>query len=218
MLKRIIILVFGVIVTGCGIDYDAETKIIFDGYITNAAGDPLKDIEVLVHVANGGQSDNIGIATTDSNGYYKTIFPKPENNFTSTELKINYSRYGINNTPYSQTVISNIRLANIKDYKISFEAQSLYDQQDSVELMLNPQAVSGLNIVKLNVEGFVEQKVIDHDFNAPPASTDELWNSPSVYTVKKNQVVKIKYMLADNSIHEISTIVTDVNTTLTFDY
>ena len=91
MQKKILLLIFTILpLCGCGIDYEWDTKLIIEGRVTTPEGQPLQEILVNTYIVQdgtwptlwgggNGNEDKISETYTDANGYYRMMFPRPEN-------------------------------------------------------------------------------------------------------------------------------------------
>jgi len=205
---------------GCGIDYDGTTKLIFEGQLTNPNGTPLPGIRVSTTVANSYYSDEISYTTTDDNGYYRMIFPKPKG-IIDTKVTINSPYHSVtSNSPYSSTTITQIGLDKVNDYKLDLGTTQLYQKFDSVGLTLNLNNISGSSIIKINALGLVDNNTTDFNFEQPyrPGTDDYLYNVATQFAVAKNQVVTIIYLLIDGTVNKVEVPIGEESVTYTLNY
>lgn len=178
----------------CGIEYDGSTKIIFEGRVTGPDGAPLSGIRVSTNLSNGNDRDEISYDHTDSNGHYLMIFPKADDPVT-IEVEINDVEVS---EALSRSEIVNISFDQAEDYKIDFGTTSLYDAANSVSLQIDTNSVFP---VKIGLIGLVADNWIDNNFTVVPQ--DPVWPlNQTNFTVAPNQVIKLKYLLSDGSVHE----------------
>ena len=206
--------------SGCGIDYDGTTKLIFEGRLTNPNGQPLPGIKVSTHVSNTYYNDEISFDTTDSNGYYRMMFPKADG-IVNTEVQINASVYEqIDDASYSSVTIVNIDQQLINDYKIDMGTTQLYQKFDSVRLTLDLNNTSGSSIVKINALGLTDNNTIDYNFEKlyTNKTDDYIYNIVTEYNVAKNQEVTIKYLLSNGTVNQVKVPVGQENVTYKLNY
>lgn len=217
MLKKLLLPLLALSLTGCGIDYRGSTKIIFEGRVTNAAGQPLEGIKVITHYTTNDDHDDVGIDFTDSNGYYQMVFPGAKSNVTIS-VSINdpdYTEDG--NSPWSSTRIINISKGQIADYSIDFGSEALYQKDNSVALHIDiPEPVSEVTVKNIEVKGLVNDKSIDYNF-AEPGYEDFYfyYDGQGDFQVAKNQVVILKYLLSDGSTGEVEITINEADVTYT---
>ena len=206
MYKTIFCLLIASLLSGCGIDYEGSTKYIFKGRITDRNGQPIPDIEVATFVYNSNAEDIIGRDRTDSNGNYLMIFPKARN--VETSLYIN-SPYNGNdgNAEYSGTVVIGIGQESIENYAINFGTTTLFRNDDAVNLRINLVSISNRSIIKIRPLGLVQYNEIEYDpeYFGTVDPEDHYYDpfNRLDYVVAKNQDLVIKYVLQDNTVHEV---------------
>jgi hypothetical protein len=194
MKKLLGVLLTAVLSAGCGIDYDGTTKLIFEGHVTDANGQPLKGIKVITVVSNSDYSDDIGYDHTDVNGHYLMIFPKADEK-VNVAVQINAGE----GSRFSRTEIYSIDLEEIQDYKIDFGVQALYEFGNSVHLRI---IFPNILPEKVNLDGLVSDKRTDHNFDILPIES-EWWQDEADYIVAPNQVLRLKYLLSNGTVHEV---------------
>ncbi|AXG74464.1 carboxypeptidase regulatory-like domain-containing protein [Flavobacterium arcticum] len=229
-MKRIVFLILVTfLLHGCGIDYDGETKNIFEGTITDDSGNPLEGILVEVLYANSNTIDVAGIDVTDANGNYLMITPSA---FDEIDIKLqvnnySYNQSGNNDNNYSTTSVVNITKELIKghDYKLSFNEIQLFPLDRGVQLNLHfeKQFSHNQRISKVNVVGLVNESYTDYDFNYINDNyrydlSDYYSDYTNIYTVAKNQTLIVKYMLTGYSVHEVEIPVGEENLEYTITY
>ncbi|NDI99945.1 hypothetical protein GWA97_12715 [Flavobacterium sp. LaA7.5] len=231
MYRIVLLFVAAFMLSGCGIEYDGSTKVIFEGRITDDAGNALEGISVQTEYYDGNDSDIAGIGKSDSDGNFRIIFPGADEN-VDIELMINHSGHysESNNNIYSQTSYVNITPGVVKyyDYKINFSTIKLYPVSNNT-VQLNLTIANELppyrSIRKVNVIGLVNESYTDFDFNNIPTDTSmqnngqyDYNNFNHIYSVAKNQVLLVKYMLSDYSVYEVEVPVGDENLEYTITY
>jgi len=206
MYKITLCLLMASLFSGCGIDYEGSTKYIFKGQITDRNGQPIPDIEVATFVDNGHASDIIGYDRTDGNGNYLMIFPKARN--VETSLYINHEFYGSNtNSNYSGMEVVGIEQESIENYTINFSITKLFRNDDAVNLRINLVSISNRSIIKIRPLGLVQYSEIEYDpdFFGTVDNEDQYFDPDNrlYYVVAKNQDLVIKYVLQDNTVHDV---------------
>ncbi len=187
-------MLFAGFLAGCGIDYDGATKIVFEGTVTAPDGSPLEGIKVSTHLSNSFEHDTISYDFTDSNGQYLMIFPKPDES-VDIEVEINESDAA---NGLSATSVVNINLSDAVDFRIDFGSQALFEVQNSVALHIN--IPDNLSVRKIALTGLVSNNIVDNNFNSPPDPNENCVITD--YLVARNQVITLKYLLANGSVRE----------------
>jgi len=217
MIKKIFFLIcFASFLQACDdkIYYTGDTRILLQGRILNQNNEPLQGIPLTIFIEKGerdgwfiigpslADEDVISYTTTDGNGYYKMIIPKPEN-YDNISMLINQSSPAREqNTDYSNTVITDISISDAEDYTLNFSEQKLFKLQDSVALTITvnnvPDYLNGN--LPTNFSGLIHNKIITLDepfsYNLYLESTTYQNNYSTIkytFTVAKNQVLAFKY-------------------------
>ena len=199
-MKKIIILLV-LIVSSCGIEYDGETKIVIKGKVVDSDNNPIinKEVNLFVIRESSGfpfifyspsEENNIGKATTNSNGEYIMVIPQPKNNFTEIIVETNSS----NNT-HNPKQYRNIKLKDFLNYELNLPISKLYHKSDLSQLSITPNNINLNNELK-NIEllGLVANEL-------------EFINLPENYypyyqintSVKKNQTIIARYTVLNHS-------------------
>ena len=80
-MKKIIYLSL-LVLCSCSIQYDAETRLLFETIVVDSNDNPLKDINLEVYVSSGSglgsSSETISLGKTDENGKIRLVFPSPK--------------------------------------------------------------------------------------------------------------------------------------------
>ena len=221
MYRTLLCLVTAVLLSACEIDYEGSTKYIFKGQIRDRNGQPISNIEVATFVYNGNAEDIISRDRTDSNGNYQMIFPKARN--VETSLYINSPFNGNNaNAEYSGMVVVGIKQASIQNYTINFGATTLFRNDDAVNLRINLISISNRSILKIRPLGLVQYSEIEYDpdFFGIVDPEDQHYDpfNRLDYVVAKNQDLVIKYLLQDNTVHEVHVPVAADDVTFNLEY
>jgi len=221
MIKRLfLLLLFPLIFTGCGLDeldYDGETKILFEGRIVDENQEPLRNIYVSIYLANEDDTDIINHTTTDNNGYFKMAFPKPID-ADYVALLVNSDNYNPVNPDYSNTTIQSIELDGRHGYNINFNDIAIFPLVNATTLSINVNA-GEITMPAFNLIGLVDYNYIDFDL---PLSDNLIYNNEAQFTVAKNQIIKLKYETRNATgqliINEQEIIINEVPVTYEFTY
>ncbi|MGQ2985186.1 hypothetical protein [Flavobacterium sp.] len=191
--------------SGCGIDYDGATKLVFEGRVTGADGQPLQGVKVSTQISNSTDMDIISYDFTDSNGRYLMIFPKPDER-VDIEVIVNSS---VDENTLSRTGIFNIGLGQFEDFKIDFGTSALYETENSVTLHIN--FPNGIQPLKIGLTGLVANNLVDYNFNETPED-GFTWPNNDIL-VAPDQVITLKYMLSNGSVLETEIPIGDTDVT-----
>lgn len=187
---------------GCGPDYEWDTKIIFQGKVTDQYGQPLAGIKVCSYISddinlgpwgNLNGDEIISETITDAEGNYILMFPRPEED-NGIMLLINMLPYRERlNEDISSEAIYNIRQDNFDDYRIDFGIKQLYRTDNSTTLTINLINDDMLPYFgSIIIDGFVQESYTNYNFYN---FYDDYIPYPigSPVTVAKNQILTIKY-------------------------
>jgi hypothetical protein len=148
LLLFLMLLYCGLLFLSCAeIAYESNDRIAFEGYVKSQDGTPLADVPVatLVYLEAGqyGDSDKIAYTTTDANGHYTMVFPKPTNHDYIT-LSINggdiYYYYGSTPDPnniLTQYSVTNILPDDLEPLQIDFGTTVLYRGDELTTLTID---------------------------------------------------------------------------------
>ena len=134
----------------CGIEYDGETKLVIKGKILLENNLPLTNHEVKLFVrqeASGipfiffipSETNFIGRATTNANGEYTMVIPKPKSNNNEIIVEIN------SNTTFNKRQVRNIDIDDFSNFEILVATDKLYLRENLSQLFIN------LSFIKKNL-------------------------------------------------------------------
>ncbi|MGV3459460.1 MAG: carboxypeptidase-like regulatory domain-containing protein [Flavobacterium sp.] len=199
MLKNTLYLILACcLLAGCE-DYDWETRMIVEGRVVDQNGNPVSGIVVNTEVDTDPSAGNsslveiISYTTTDANGYYRMMFPKPNYN-GKINLLINADQYrNAIDAAYSITEISNVRQSNFNDYLVNLGEQDIFLINELTTLTIETNDDPALigYITAIEVDGLLQQKVIDYNFDVE--NPDNQFYFTEVYSVAANQSLVVKY-------------------------
>lgn len=191
----------GILLSGCGINYDGSTKHIFEGRVTDAEGNPISNVEVYTEVSDGHWSDKIGVDVTDANGNYRMIFPGADEDVVF-RIMFNQKNYAPDEVRYwSSSSIYNILQNHLKDsdYLINFGETRLYPVSESVQLTIQiSENISEYMVEQIAVYGLVDNNALNYNFGTPPTEFPD-YGYQTFYNVAKNQVLTIKYIISSQT-------------------
>jgi len=194
-MKRILfLLTLSLFLISCGLNYDGEERVLFEGKITDENGNPMPGVYVSAEaklIYNGTfaptYEDVVSFDHTDESGNFKMLFPSPTN---EDEIEV-YVNFGEENPMYSKTVFYNIQDENYENQRIDFGTISLYPTDESVLLTISVENDFEHQIIGWNLEG----KVAENFYNYSPTdvASEIYFNYSSHNQVRKNQTIILHY-------------------------
>ena len=195
-MKRILCLLLLVLVS-CEIEYDGETKLLVKGIIIDENNNPITnhDIKLFVSRASASvpfvfylpsESNFIGKATTDSNGVYTMVIPKPKSNFSEILMLINEEQ-----NQYNQKQLRNIQIENFVNFELNLGVKKIYNVSNLSLLTVTPNQINS-NKELIHIEYIGE--VVNEIEYLNPLETNYLYYEVNK-KVRKNQSLVIKYTL-----------------------
>ena len=206
-MKKFIIL-FTLILSSCGIEYDGETKIVVKGKVVDDNNNPIINKEVNLYVSKNeiyfpfffyapSEENNIGKTTTNNNGEYTMVIPKPRENYSEIIVETNSAVNNLNQKQYR-----NIQIGNFINYELNLPTSILYNKNDLATLNIIPNQINQNNELK-NIEliGLVPNEV--EYFNLPE---DYYFYDELERLVKKNQTIILRYTVMNHNTNTTSVI------------
>lgn len=188
-----------------GLEYSGETKYVFEGRVSDREGQPLKNILLSVHVSKDGSPGAIGLpgdsddydlisyVHSDSNGYYRMVFPKPTNQ-DNIALGINTNTEDARpDENLSSIYVTNIQNTDLEDYFVDFGERRLYNLSDTTMLTVTfTNASFGLEAVPLGLINNAIEVFNTTTHQLYPANYDD---DSITYTfqVARNQSLILRY-------------------------
>lgn len=182
MRKLFTLIVLFTLISCEGIQYDGETRLVFQTVVLNSSGQPLPNSHVEISVGNAYSTGLISKGLTDKDGKITLLFPAPKN-----DLGINLRIYNDDDS-YLQKEILNIRKADFENYKFIYQNDYLlkYDETAPLQLIYN-QTSSNKVITKVSINGTYH---MDQEFYN--YSSDDYFPVGEIL-LKKNQAFQLKY-------------------------
>ncbi|WP_293893207.1 hypothetical protein [Flavobacterium sp.] len=182
--KKLLLLFFISSVISCeGIQYDGETRLVFQTVVLNSNGEPLTNSHVEISVGNAYSSALISKGKTNQNGSITLVFPAPKD-----DLGINLKVYN-DDASYLQKEVLNIHKSDFENYKFIYQNDYLLKADETAPLVLTYNHSSPYTALKVSVNGiyYMDQELYnfnyDTDFNILPYEI----------LIKKNQSFQLKY-------------------------
>lgn len=210
------------VLVSCEIEYDGETKLLVKGIIIDDNNNPItnQDIKLFVSRASSSvpfvfylpsESNFIGKATTDSNGAYTMVIPKPQSNFSEILILINEEQ-----NQYIQKQLRNIQIENFINYELNLGVKKIYNVSSLSLLTVTPNQInSNKELIRIEYIGEVANEI---EYINPLATDYQYYEMTK--KVRKNQNLVIRYTLknystnADEIIEE--TIIIDASPTINY--
>lgn len=203
-MKKIII-VFVLILSSCGIEYDGETKLVIKGKVVDSNNNPIINNEVNLYILSYGfekqytenEGHNIGKSITNSNGEYTIVIPKPTNNYSEIIVETNS-----NDNEFNQKRFRNIQISNFINYELNLPTTILYNKMDLTTLNIIPNNVNPNNELK-NIELL---GIIPNENEFINLLENNGFYNDFVRLVKKNQTIILRYTVVNLTTNTTSTI------------
>ena len=192
-MKKLLLLFIVGLLCSCQIHYDISTRLIVTGNITDKNASPLENRELKLWVYGENENDLISYTTTDAQGAFEMIIPKPHE---GNEFRLIIPGDAL----YKGKEYVNIKHSNFEDYIFSMDQIYLFEPQDISQIDVTFNQVNPDNqVVNVYVEGLLADSTI---WVNPQYTEDEY--QPSYYTsfhqkVLKNQIIVLHYELYDNN-------------------
>jgi hypothetical protein len=192
----------------CGIEYDGETKLVIKGKILLENNLPLTNHEVKLFVrqeASGipfiffipSETNFIGRATTNANGEYTMVIPKPKSNNNEIIVEIN------SNTTFNKRQVRNIDIDDFSNFEILVATDKLYLRENLSQLFINLNQVNpNFQLISINYIGDYTNEV---SFFKPLSDNYINIYNDLAQLVKKNQELVIQYEVKNMNTNAILT-------------
>lgn len=243
------LLQFSLLFVSCAnIEYESDDRIVFEGYIKRQDGSPIPNIPIYTYVFlnEGGSSDSdyISYTTTENDGHYVMVFPKPTNHSYIKVLinsDVSFDTPLSRNSALTDFTIENILPDDLSPLHLNFGTTQLYGTGEVTTLRINlvtdgqPQTT-----LLADYEGLFPQyssyftepeysEYLDPDYPDPGTPTaDGLYTywftqidqttSTRLTSVLKNQTVVFRYLNAAGVITNVNMPVADEPVTYTINY
>lgn len=202
-----------IICCSCGIEYDGETKLVTKGRILDVNNQPLANIPIQIFdVRRGfsggflfpgspGQTIEISNTTTDTNGEYLMLTPRPKNT-DERKIKIN----SLYDSPIQSKTISAITNDVYNNYELNLGATKIYPKSEIVNLMVILNQVNFSHRI-INIQLMGEDATFEVPFQPFLFTGGNYYNYLNPFQVLKSQNILIVY--------EVLNIQNNIVTTLT---
>jgi hypothetical protein len=205
------------ILAGCDIQYQGDTRLLVTGKVIDRNGSPISGMDVITKVSMGtgfgSRKDNIGIASTDHQGVFTMLFPKPKG-------EIDYTIHFLSTENYQEKRFVNIFYEDFTDYAFRMGETTLYKNDDIVNLDLSFNQINQQNnITELNVIGMLADYVVWVN----PIDDHQNYVYYRQHQVAKNQTIVLEYVVHDftnnqNTSHTETIEIGEQNVTHTITY
>jgi 5-hydroxyisourate hydrolase-like protein (transthyretin family) len=187
-MKKLLSLLNLLSLCACAIDYDGETRLVFETRVTDSQGNPKANLPVSVQINDGELSDIISNGNTNANGKIVLIFPAPSN--IDADISFNIG----NVSPYMMSLY-NFKRADFVDYKIGIDNYVLYNEDEITDLNVELQQTNpNTQITEIHIEGDVGNEWF---YRNQFGETSLQYQTR--FTVLRNSNVQLTYTVADNT-------------------
>ncbi len=189
-MKKILAFFALLVLASCGVDYDGETRLIFESRVVDSQGNPVVGKGVQVVVDDEGNSDMISNGITDENGKILFAFPAPNN--TAAFIHIYYSDNG---SQYQDKMYFNVLRSDFHDYKFTLNDVVLYRNDELTQLYIIPNQVSpNTDLIDIRIDDNPAENMTYWN----PLESD-YFNTQTEFSVLKNSTVNLTYQVKDYS-------------------
>lgn len=198
-MKKIIsyLLVITFFIASCDIQYDGNTRLQVTGKVLDENNAPIsnRDVKIFAVQENPyGETNQIGVGKTDSQGIYTIYFPRA-NNFDSYHIEINDD-----NNELSEMIYLNVKNENFINYSLTLPNSKLFLNSNLADLHVAYNQINTDNQLQ-NVE-FIGEIITNRlDLNNQLVNIDDSYYK----RVKKNQTIELKFTLY-NTTTQLTTI------------
>jgi hypothetical protein len=192
-MKKILSLLTFLSLCACSIQYDGETRLVFQARVNDSQGNPKADLPVSINISDGEISDMISNGNTNSNGEITLIFPAPSNIDANISIDIgNLYSYALS--------LQNLKRSDFTNYKLAVDNYVLYNDDESTFLSVeyNPSS-NDRRITAIRIEGDVANEWFY--WNQFGESSLEFGTE---FNVVKNSNVLLIYTVTDTSVSPAS--------------
>lgn len=210
-MRKILLLVLPLLLLSCGVEYDAETRLVSETKIVDKLGNPIGGQPVEVWVSDNGLSDMISNTVTNANGESLLIFPAP-NDLENGRIEIRFPQ----NNAFQEKRFMEIKRDDFTDYKYTLNDVVLYPLEDLTYLFIELLSTSGGTLTALYLEN---NSAADFVYINQPEEQSE----PQTYfQVLKNSTVDLVYTVRSpggvESTQSVAVPVGNANTSYTLNY
>ena len=216
-MKNIIILLL-LFFTSCEIEYDGETKLVVKGTLKNENNQEIINQNIKLMVTRNAsylpfvfyypsETNFIGMASTDSNGKFTIVIPKPKNNFDEIIVEINDESNLLN-----AKRIVNIQTDNFMNYELNLGELKLFNKTNLCRLQIVPNQINPENeLLELSYIGDIANELFFYNL---PENYSYFYDLEK--NVAKNQTIILNYKTKNYltnivSSQQISIIIGDLN-------
>lgn len=191
-MKKIALLFVLILTYSCGLNYDGETRLVFETRITDHDNNPIAgkyvQIQVFENAVYDGSVDNvISDGFTDANGNIRLIFPSPPAN---ARMTVHYS----DDPVFQQKHISNISIYDFRNYKLDLSSIQLYrmDEITTFDVSLNHTG-NQTDLGPITIDAVHPDYNFDFSTQAAPTLENYFYDTKVI----KNQNVTVHYTVID---------------------
>ncbi len=206
IMKKLFLLLLVPLIFGCEIQYDGNTKLVIKGSVVDKNNNPIINKSVNLYVSrDGGQipflfyipseTNYIGKATTDNDGNYVMVIPKPSN-YSEIIVETNDESNQLNGKQFR-----NIDLSNFSNFQYIAPTSRLYLKSSLANLTVNLNNINPTTeLLKLEYIGNIPNEI---ELINP--LVEDYPNFIQNLNVEKNQTVILKYKTTNHLTNTTST-------------
>ena len=146
-MRKILLFVAFLPAVSCGVEYDAETRLVSETRLIDKVGNPIEGQPVEIWVTDNGFSDKIANTVTDTNGKSLLIFPAP-NDIQNSRIEIRFPQHGT----FAEKSFREIMRADFTDYKYTLNDVVLYPMEELTNLFVETNNSSGSTLKAFYLE------------------------------------------------------------------
>lgn len=182
-MKKALLLLILVLIFGCEIQYDGETKLVVKTQLIDSKGNPLSGKSIVIHTSLDYTSDLISNGITASDGQLTLIFPAPIVATINVEIS---DKDGV----YQTKELIHISKKDFINYELNLVPVVLYKKEEltTFTLLLNSVSTTTTTVKNIRIEALKPEEVVDYK-----PETENQDYPVTQFKIMKNQDFVLKY-------------------------